>query len=130
VIRSTTLFVRGLMRARTFSERSATHTLPAPYAIPKGLVEKEILRVTLFEPGSMRTTFPSTKSVVQTEPAAETTIPELAPTSIFTASSPAADAHVAATTAQSRPSRSPYFPRVSIPDAILQACSTTRTRLR
>src|SRR4051812_49603931 len=75
-----TLPVRGSIRPSVLIERSATQRLPAPYASPNGRDANAVLWVTVFVAGSMRTTRPLAKSVVQTEPAAGGTISAPVPT--------------------------------------------------
>src|SRR5437763_143623 len=125
-----TLPVRGSIRPSVLSERSATQRLPAPYAIPNGRDEKAVRLVTLFVAGSIRTTRPRARSVVQIEPAAESTIPACAPTSTFAIGSSgagAAAAQTAATPAATTPaSTSPYF--VGLP-CIGQPCTKNSATL-
>src|SRR5256885_2466310 len=96
----TTRFVAGSTRPRTFSDRSATQRLPAPYAIPNGRVANGMRRTTAFVAGAIRTMRPRTGSVVQTEPAAETTRPDCWPTgTLASGATGAAAAQTAATAA-------------------------------
>src|SRR4029453_12339155 len=71
------------MRPSEFSERSATHTLPAPYARPNGRLANGMRRTTAFVVGLTRTTRPSARSVVQSQPDAGSTMPDCAPTGTF-----------------------------------------------
>src|SRR4051794_17625136 len=111
-----TLPVRGSIRPSVLIERSATQRLPAPYASPNGREANAVLCVTVFVAGSIRTTRPSAKSVDQIDPAAESTMPDCAPTcTVATGASGAgaAAAHTAATPADtSAASASPYFFRL------------------
>ncbi len=75
--------MRGLIRPRLFRERSAIQTLPAPYAMPNGRDANGIFLTTAFVPGLIRTTRARTRSDVQTEPAAEMTMPDCGPTETF-----------------------------------------------
>src|SRR5205814_6764821 len=92
--------VRGLMRVRRLRERSETQMLRAPYASPNGFWPTLIRFATAFDAGSTPTARGMTRSVVHTEPAAESTIPEEAPILIFATGSgaAAADAITAAAT--------------------------------
>src|SRR5262245_64019413 len=77
-IRFSSLPVDGLMRPSVLSDRSATQRLPEPYAMPNGRERRVIFFTTLFDAGSIRTTRPRERSVVQIEPPAESTIPDCA----------------------------------------------------
>src|SRR5580765_8225668 len=94
-----TLPLAGLMRPSVFSERSATQRLPEPYAIANGRVRSEIFLTTVFVTGSIRTTRPRARSVVQIEPPAESTIPDCAPIETFATASSGGGAAAAAQTA-------------------------------
>src|SRR6266498_5536073 len=72
--------------------------------MPNGRVANGIRRTTAFEPGLIRTSRASTRSEVQTEPPAERTIPDWAPTWTFAigaSGAGAADAQATATPAAS-----------------------------
>src|SRR6476619_2712645 len=106
----------GLMRASVFSERSATQRLPEPYAIAKGRERSVIFFTTVFVAGSIRTTRPRARSVVQIEPPAESTIPDCAPIETFATASRgggAAEAQTASTPTAATPAQvaSPYLAR-------------------
>src|SRR3954447_11662418 len=112
----TTLPVRGSIRPSVLIERSATQRLPAPYASPNGRDANAVLWVTVFVAGSIRTTRPRAKSVDQTEPAADSTMPACAPTcTVATGASGAgaAAAQAAVTPAATSAARtSPYLLRL------------------
>src|SRR3954464_6951160 len=122
--------VRGSIRPSTFCDRSATQRLPAPYARPKGLDAKAVLRVTVLVAGSIRTTRPRARSVDQIEPAAEMTIPASAPTCTVATGVSGAGAAAAQTAvtpaATSAASASPYLLRLLF---IVQRCSKSSARL-
>ena len=124
VIFLTTRFVRGSIRPRTFADRSATQTLPAPYARPNGRVENAMRRETALVAGSIRMTRPESRSDVQTEAAADSTIPDCAPTGIFAIGSTLGDAEaIAAATAAAPSAAASARTRLKAPPA-----STSRGR--
>src|SRR6476659_4326260 len=115
------------MRPSVFSERSATHTLPAPYARPNGRLANGMRRTTAFVVGLTRTTRPSARSVVQSQPDTGSTMPDCAPTGTFAigvSDVAAADAQTAATQAATSvtPKARPDLTRTSKP-------ASTRTTL-
>src|SRR5512132_1546024 len=105
------------MRPSVFSERSATHTLPAPYARPNGRLANGMRRTTAFVVGLTRTTRPSARSVVQIQPDAGSTMPDCAPTDTFAIGVGAAAAHTAGIAARA-PSTTPYLTGATKPSSI------------
>src|SRR5215471_9324152 len=82
-IRFFTFSVCGLTRASVSVDWLATQTLPAPDVSPYGLWPRRIFPLTLAVVGSIRTSRLPVRSVVQTEPKAETRIPPVVPIWIF-----------------------------------------------
>src|SRR5215208_8523170 len=118
-----TLPVRGSIRPSVLIERSATQRLPAPYASPNGRDANVVLCVTVFVAGSIRTTRPRARSVDQIDPAAESTMPDCAPTATVATGvrgAGAAAAQTATTPAAASTARAgPYFFRLPCISATL-----------
>src|SRR5438067_8063836 len=94
--------------------------------MPNGFAAKAMRRTMAFVPGSIRTTRARRRSELQTEPAADSTMPDWLPTRTVAIglTRVAADATVVPTTAASRsaPTAIPYFD-----PANLRAIGTTTT---
>src|SRR5262245_61917018 len=99
--------------------------------MPNGRVAKGTRRTTLFVRGSIRTTRARTRSVVQTEPAAESPVPDCGPTETLAMGATGAGAAEAQTAnaAASAPDARQYFVMWRLPPTLVQPCSKNTTSL-